>query len=132
PEADDIMQRPPRALTSSPFAAANIGAAVVQGIGTALVLLAGYGGMLGLGVAAAHSRTAIFIALVIGLFALILANRHPDHALMARGGMRNRWLRPMFAAILVLLALAIGVPFLREVMGLVVPTLADLLVAAIV
>ena len=51
---------------------------------------------------------------------------------MARGGMRNRWVRPMFAAILVLLALAIGVPFLREVMGLVVPTLADLRGAAIV
>ena len=132
PEADDIMQRPPRALASSPFAAGNIGIAVVQGIGTALVLLAGYGGMLGLGVDAAHSRTATFIALIISLFALILANRHPQHALMARGGRRNLWVRRMFAAILLLLALAIGVPFLREVMGLVVPTLADLLGAAIV
>ena len=132
PEADDIMQRPPRALASSPFAAGNIGVAVVQGIGTALILLAGYGCMLGLGVDAAHSRTATFIALIISLFALILANRHPDHALMANGGRRNRWVRRMFAAILLLLALAIGVPFLREVMGLVTPTLADLLGAAIV
>lgn len=132
PEADDIMQRPPRALASSPFAAGNIGIAVMQGIGTAVVLLAGYGGMLGLGVDAAHSRTATFIALIISLFALILANRHPQHALMARGGRRNRWVRRMFVAILLLLALAIGVPFLREVMGLVVPTLADLLGAAIV
>ena len=88
--------------------------------------------LLGLGVDAAHSRTATFIALIISLFALILANRHPDHALVARGGSRNRWVRRMFAAILLLLALAIGVPFLREVMGLVVPTPADLLGAAIV
>ena len=132
PEADDVMQRPPRALASSPFAAGNIGVALVQGIGTALVLLAGYGCMLGLGVDTAHSRTATFIALIISLFALILANRHPDHALVARGGSRNRWVRRMFAAILLLLALAIGVPFLREVMGLVVPTPADLLGAAIV
>ncbi|MGB4857778.1 MAG: cation-translocating P-type ATPase [Dokdonella sp.] len=131
PEADDIMQRPPRALTSSPFAARNIGVAVVQGIGVAVLLLIGYGSMLGLGIDATQSRTAVFIALIIGLFALILANRHPDHPLMSHSGMRNRWLRPMFVGIVLVLSLAIGVPYLRDVMGLALPILASLSGAAI-
>ena len=131
PEADDIMQRPPRALTASPFAARNIGVAVVQGIGAAVLLLIGYGSMLGLGIDSTQSRTAVFIALIIGLFALILANRHPDHPLTSHGGLRNRWLRPMFVGIVLVLTLAIGVPYLRDVMGLALPTLGSLAGAAI-
>ena len=131
PEAEDIMQRPPRALAASPFAASNIGIAVVQGIGAAILLLVGYGSMLGLGIDATHSRTTIFIALVLGLFALILANRHPDHSLLAHSALRNRWLRPMFIGIVLVLTLAIGVPYLRDVMGLALPTLASLGGAAI-
>jgi Ca2+-transporting ATPase len=131
PEADDIMRRPPRALASSPFAASNIGVAVVQGIGAAVLLLVGYGSMLALGIDAAHSRTAVFITLIIGLFALILANRHPDHSLTAHSGMRNRWLPRMFVGIVLVLMLAIGVPYLREVMSLELPTLVSLAGAAI-
>ncbi|WP_256645746.1 cation-translocating P-type ATPase [Thermomonas paludicola] len=131
PEADDIMQRPPRALADSPFAAGNIAAAAVQGIGAAGILLAGYGSMLALGIDVAHSRTAVFIALILGLFALILANRHPDHPLMAHSGMRNRWLRLMFLGIVLLLTLAVGVPYLRDVMGLSVPTAVTLAGSAI-
>ena len=131
PEASDIMQRPPRAQTASPFAASNIGAAVAQGIGVAAILLLGYGSMLGFGIDPAHSRTTVFVTLIIGLFALILANRHPDRPLMAKSGMRNRWLRPMFVAIVLLLTLAIGVPTLREVIGLALPTAASLTGVAI-
>ncbi|HET9033731.1 MAG TPA: cation-translocating P-type ATPase [Dokdonella sp.] len=131
PEAEDIMQRPPRALISSPFAAGNIGIAVIQGIGAAILLLIGYGGMLGLGIDASQSRTTIFIALVLGLFALILANRHPDHSLLAHSALRNRWLRPMFIGIVLVLTLAIGVPYLRDVMGLALPAWTSLGGAAI-
>ena len=131
PEADDIMQRPPRAITESPFAASNIGVAVVQGIGAAVILLIGHGSMLRLGIDAAHSRTSIFIALILGLFALILANRHPDHSLMAHSGLRNRWLRPMFIGMVLMLSLSIGVPYLRGVMALALPTLPSLAGAAI-
>ncbi len=131
PEAEDIMQRPPRALAASPFAAGNIGVAVVQGIGAAGILLVGYGSMLALGIDATHSRTAVFISLILGLFALILANRHPDHSLLAHSALRNRWLRPMFIGIVLVLTLAIGVPYLRDVMGLAFPTMPSLAGAAI-
>jgi Ca2+-transporting ATPase len=131
PESADIMHRPPRPADSSPFAVGNIVVAVVQGIGAAVLLLVGYGVMLGLGIDAMQSRTAVFGALVIGLFALILANRDPAHALMAHGGMGNRWLRLMFVGIVLVLALATGVPYLREVMGLALPTLASLTGTAI-
>lgn len=131
PEADDIMQRPPRPIMESPFAAGNIGVAVVQGIGAAAILLIGHGSMLRWGIDATQSRTAIFIALILGMFALILANRHPDHPLMAHSGLRNRWLRPMFIGLLLMLALAIGVPYLRGVMALALPTLPSLIGAAI-
>ncbi|KRG44105.1 ATPase [Stenotrophomonas pictorum JCM 9942] len=122
PEADGVMQRPPRALAESPFAAGNIAVAIVQGIGAAMVLLAGYGSILSAGIDVTHGRTAVFIALIFGLFALVLANRHPDHSLVARGHMRNRWLRPMFLGVVLLLTLAISVPYLRHIMGLSMPT----------
>jgi Ca2+-transporting ATPase len=131
PEADDIMRRPPRALGASPFAAGNIGQAVVQGIGVAALLLVGYGSMLGVGMHEASSRTAIFIALVIGLFALILANRRSDHSLVALRGIRNPWMPRMFCGMILVLCVAITVPYLRKVMSLAWPTTACLLATAI-
>ncbi len=131
PEADGIMQRPPRALAASPFAAGNIGVAVVQGIGAAVLMLIGYGSMLGLGMDAEHSRAAVFISLILALFALVLANRHPDRALLSPGTARNRWLRPMFLGVLLVLGLSIGVPYLRAVMGLALPTVSSLAGAVI-
>ena len=124
PEADDIMQRPPRATNASPFAGHNIAVAIIQGLGFAGLLLLGYGALLGLGVDVVQSRTATFFALVIGLFALILANRDLAHPLVASLRIRNRWMPRMFAGIVLMLVLAISVPYLRSIMGLAVPTRA--------
>lgn len=121
PEADDIMRRPPRSVNASPFAIGNIVPAAIQGIGASIILLVGYGSMLGLGIDPAHSRTAIFIALVLGLFALILGNRHPEDPLISGSGVRNRWLWPMLAGVVLVLVLAVGTPYLRDIMGLTVP-----------
>ena len=121
PEADGIMQRPPRARAASPFARANLEYAVVQGLGLAAILLLGYGVLLGQGMDLAPSRTAVFLALVIGLFLLILANRDVSHSLLNRMGPRNPWLPRMFGGVTVVLVLVIGVPFFRGVMGLALP-----------
>ncbi|MGH8122975.1 MAG: cation-translocating P-type ATPase [Rudaea sp.] len=131
PEADNIMRRPPRARSASPFARANLEYAVIQGLGFAAILLLGYGVLLGQGMDAAHSRTAVFMALVIGLFVLILANRAMTRPLLARLHAKNPWLPRMFAGVAVMLALVIGVPFFRAVMALAIPNVATLGWAAV-
>ena len=130
PEADDIMSRPPRARTASPFARANLQYAVIQGLGFAGILLLGYGLLLGQDIDAVQSRTAVFVALVIGLFLLTLGNRTISHPPLARMRIKNPWLPRMFGGVAVMLALVIGVPFLRGVMGLAVPDAVTLTSAA--
>jgi Ca2+-transporting ATPase len=130
PAADDIMRRPPRAPSDSPFAVANLRYAVIQGLGFAGILLLGYGLLLGQDLGAAPSRSAVFIALVIGLFLLTLANRDLSRPALARTLAKNPWLPRMFGGVALMLAAVVSVPFLRGVMGLAVPGTASLLAAA--
>ncbi len=120
PEADDIMQRPPRAPSATPFAVAHLAGAVVQGLGVALILLLGHALLAGLGIDAAHARGAVFIALVAGVLLLILANRGLARPHLPRV-VANPWLPRMAAGMAVMLALVFGVPFLREIMRLALP-----------
>jgi Ca2+-transporting ATPase len=130
PAEDDIMSRPPRAASDSPFAAANLRDAVIQGFGFAGILLLGYGLLPGQDLDAAQSRSAVFIALIVGLFLLTLANRDPSHPALARHPAKNRWLMRMFGAVAVMLVIVIGVPFFRGVMGLAIPNASMLLASA--
>jgi Ca2+-transporting ATPase len=130
PAADDIMRRPPRAPSDSPFAVANLRYAVIQGLGFAGILLLGYGALLGQGLDAAQSRGAVFIALVLGLFLLTLANRDASRPALVRTPAKNPWLVRMFGGVALMLAIVIGVPFFRDVMGLAIPNAAMLLTVA--
>ncbi|MBN8893731.1 MAG: cation-translocating P-type ATPase [Rhodanobacter sp.] len=130
PAADDIMRRPPRAPSDSPFAVANLRHAVLQGLGFAGILLLGYGALLGQGLDAAQSRGAVFIALVLGLFLLTLANRDVSRPALVRTPAKNPWLVRMFGGVALMLAIVIGVPFFRDVMGLAIPNAAMLLTVA--
>jgi Ca2+-transporting ATPase len=130
PADDDIMRRPPRAASDSPFAAANLRFAVIQGLGFAGILLLGYGLLPGQGMAAVQSRSAVFIALIKGLFLLTLANRDMSHPMLARHPAKNPWLRRMFGAVTAMLVIVIGVPFFRGVMGLALPNTPLLLASA--
>ncbi len=121
PEAADTMSRPPRPQGESPFARRNLIYAMVDGLGFSGVLLAGYAAMLDLGLQAAEARTAVFGALVLGVFLLILANRQPGTALFARRHPGNRWLPRMLVGIVLLLIVVIAVPYLASVMQLVPP-----------
>jgi Ca2+-transporting ATPase len=129
PAANDLMQRPPRALADSPFAPANLRLAVIQGLGVAALLLLGYGVMLGQGLDAAVGRGAVFVALVVGLFLLTLANRDLSRPALSRGVAKNPWLPRMFGGVALMLALVAVVPFFRGVMGMAPPD-ATLLLAA--
>jgi len=131
PAADDIMRRPPRAASDSPFAVASLRYAVIQGLGFAGILLLGYGLLLGQNLDAAQSRSAVFIALVIGLFLLTLANRDLGRPALARTPARNPWLPRMFGGVALMLLLVVGIPFLRKVMALTLPGTTTLMAAAI-
>jgi Ca2+-transporting ATPase len=127
PADEGIMRRPPRAPSDSPFAAANLRYAVIQGLGVAAILLLGYGVLVGQGLDAAQGRGAVFIALVLGLFLLTLANRDASRPALARTPAKNPWLPRMFGGVALMLAIVIGVPFFRGVMGLALPNAPTLL-----
>lgn len=116
PAASDVMRRPPRPRLASPFAAGNLGLALVQGAGIGVVLLVGVFLLRRLGWADHDLRASGFVALVLALFLLILANRD-----VHRGALRNlrgnRWILRMVAGVSLVLAALLTAPFLRGIMG---------------
>ncbi|WP_395683237.1 cation-translocating P-type ATPase [Dokdonella sp.] len=121
PEAEDIMRRPPRTTSATPFAGPVLVESVVQGLGIAMMLLLGHGLLAGVGFDATQGRTAVFIALVAGVMLLILANRGRTRWRRLGDAPANPWLPRMAIGMMLVLALVVGVPFLREVMRLAVP-----------
>jgi Ca2+-transporting ATPase len=135
PQAAGIMQRAPRRRQASPFEQQNLAPALLQGAGLAAMLLLGTWAMLrwgwGADAGAAVLRSTVFITLVLGLFLLVLANRDPRRTLRANLSLPNPWLERMALGVVLLLALALGLPWLRQVMGLAIPTPAELVVVAV-
>jgi len=117
PEASDIMTRPPRKLTDSPFAFSTLLYPLLQGIGMAEVLLLGYWLMDGQGFQADEIRGAMFMGLVLGLCLLILANRNAARSLLHGLTASNPWIWRIFGAVGLLLVVVFTVPVLRDVMG---------------
>ena len=124
-----IMKRPPRPLGTSPFALRKIGAALAQGCGLSAILLAGYAAMQAAGWPPAMARGSVFVALIISLFLLILANRDPARATLANLRMDNPWLPRMLAAVGLVLAAAVWLPALRRIMDFARPDVTMLLAA---
>ena len=144
-EAADLMTRAPRARDASPFAMASLGAGLVQGIGLAAILLLGYGVMTGLmgvpqswgldfgqgpGLGEDSARAVVFMALVCGVFLLVLANRSPRRAQAGEPRQTNPWLLRMAAAVVLLLVAVNLVPWLRNVMRFAVPDASGFAAAA--
>jgi Ca2+-transporting ATPase len=126
PEASGLMTRGPRPVSDSPFGAAPLVYAVLQGLGIAAVLLLGYAGLARLGWSAAQGRTVVFGTLMLSVMLLILASRTSPRA--APGGLAqpNPLLKHMALGMCLLLAAVLGLPWLRQIMGLVLPELAGL------
>ncbi|CDW93647.1 MULTISPECIES: cation-translocating P-type ATPase [Thiomonas] len=130
PAAADVMQRPPRPLTASPFTLNNIGFALLQGLGIAAVLLAGHALLQHYtDWPEADLRLAVFTALVLALFLLILANRDLRHAAAFNLRAENPWLARMFAAVTAMLAAVLLIPGLRDVMGFASVSLPPMIAA---
>ena len=129
PEDRGLMERPPRPVSSSPFAAAPLGYAVLQGLGIAAVLLLGFSWLAGRDWSAAQGRSTVFLALVLSVLLLILANRDLTRPAPMGVTAANPWLGRMAAAVGLLLVAVLGMPWLRNVMGLEWPGTEGLAVA---
>lgn len=116
PPDPKLMLRPPRAPTATPFGARALGNGLGQGAGMAAVLLGANWLMLALGFSAPAIRFALFCGLVLGLIALIFANRDPSQHLGATLTTKNLWLWRLSAAVGLLLAALVLVPSLRDLL----------------
>lgn len=125
PEASGLMARGPRPVSDSPFGVAPLVYAVLQGLGIAAVLLLGYAGLAQLGWNAVQGRTVVFGTLMFSVMLLILASRTSPGA--AHGGLAeaNPLLKHMALGMSLLLAAVLGLPWLRQIMGLALPDLAS-------
>ncbi|HEX5329208.1 cation-translocating P-type ATPase [Sulfuricurvum sp.] len=120
------MNRPPRPLSATPFSLNNIGFAMIQGAGIALILLVGYFVLMQKGWSIHAVQSTLFIALVFDLFLLVLANS--DFADTIRfGTKRNPMLIYMFAGVITLLAMVLLIPALRDMLGFAQLSLTHLL-----
>jgi Ca2+-transporting ATPase len=132
PAAANSMQHPPRAPDASPFTLGNIGYALAQGLGIAVILLVGHALLHAFtGWTESDLRLAVFTALVLTLFLLILANRDLTHAAVFNLRGDNPWLMRMFFGVALVLAAVILIPPLRAVMGFAEISLPPFLAAVI-
>jgi P-type Ca2+ transporter type 2C len=132
PEAQDLMSRPPRLPSASPFSLSNLTYGLLQGLGLAVVLLGASWLMTAWAWSPESVRATVFIALVLGIFLLVLVNRDLHRNLLASVLIRNHWLLGMATAVTVLLLAAFGIPWLRQVMGFGVPAPQAILIVAVI
>ncbi|MEO5607309.1 MAG: cation-translocating P-type ATPase [Polaromonas sp.] len=130
PEDDDLMERPPRPVSDSPFALAPLGQSVLQGLGIAAVLLAGQAWLVAQGWSVAQGRSVVFGTLILSVMLLILANRDLSRPALRGVSDPNPWLGRMAIAMALMLSAVLGLPWLRHLMGLELPGMAGLAVAA--
>ncbi|MET1115755.1 MAG: cation-translocating P-type ATPase [Comamonas sp.] len=116
PEEDDLMNRPPKPATDSPFSLGNMAYGLLQGLGLALVLLLANRCMLAEHWPAAEIRSTLFASLVASLFLLVLVHRHAVNIFS------NPWLPRLGAAVAAVLSLVLWQPWLRGVMGFAPPS----------
>jgi Ca2+-transporting ATPase len=120
PGSPDLMRRPPRPRTHTPFTPGRLTYAISQGTGLAALLTAGCAVLLMHGSDAAQARIAGFAGLLVGLFLLALAESSFG---FRRHECRNPWLKWMLLGVAACLAVVLGIPPLRALMGLALPDL---------
>ena len=128
-EDADLMERPPRPASDSPFILSRLLPAMLQGVGIAAWLLAFQAWSSAQGWDAQQSRTVVFCALLAAVLLLVMANRTGRVRCWWRTG--NPWLLPMVGALGLLLLLVLGWPWLRALLGLALPASGALLAGAV-
>lgn len=116
PEEPDIMRRPPRSAQAWAFSRANLGVALLNGLGVAAIMLGTYAVLYRAGWASSDLRLSNFVGLVLALFPVILASREggwPGFLGLAR----NPWLPAIVTGICATVGATLLFPPLRALMG---------------
>lgn len=123
PESASIMRRPPRPVDETPFHLPNLWRGALQGFGLALILLLGDTLVLQMGETPQLGRSAVFTALLVGVFLLTLSNCNLSRPLWTALSRHNPWLLVMLAGVMGMLALMMLVPPLRALLGMERPSI---------
>ncbi|MBU2428050.1 MAG: cation-translocating P-type ATPase, partial [Gammaproteobacteria bacterium] len=132
PESEQLMDQPPRRSTDSPFNLRHLMSGMLQGLGVAAILLTTYGWMAAQAWDPAQSSSLIVLMLIISVYLLILANRDLHHTAILGLFSNNPWVLRMSGVIALLLLLFFGIPWLRHLLGLTLPGLAEMWVVGTV
>jgi P-type Ca2+ transporter type 2C len=132
PEAAGIMKRAPRTSGASPFSTDNVLRGLLQGGGLAAALLAGAWVMTVLQWDARIIRATTFIAIVFGVLLLVVANRNFSQSIVKNFRFDNTWLIWMLVFTAALLTVVFAIPWMRDIMGVAVPSVESyFLIAAL-
>ncbi len=115
--SSDVMCRPPRQPSATPFSRKNIGFAILQGSGIAFILLVGSAILQMIGWSEAEIRVGIFTALVPTLFFLVLFNLNIHNETEHNMKKRNPWLLYMLFGVSLILICILFIPMFRNLMG---------------
>jgi len=121
PADPQVMMRPPRPTSDSPFAVWGLLHASLQGLGMAAILMLGQDWLVHQGWSTAQGRSVILSTLVLGVVLLILTHRDAQRSIWQSVIAPNPWLAHMMLGITVLIFVMLGIPWLRNLMGLAVP-----------
>jgi len=108
------MRRPPRPANASLFERAQLLRSLAQGLLVVVVLLGLFAFALHDAEGVAHARTLTFAALIVVSLALILANRSWSRSIREGLSSPNVALWWVLGGALMVLALALGIPIVRE------------------
>lgn len=117
PARRDLMKDPPRPPDRTPFGWRSLEVALWQGLGVTGILLGGFVLFHALGWPLDRVRAVLFLALVLTVLLLILANRTPGAPKGKEKPPENPVTIRLFIAVPLFLALFYTIPFLRNRMG---------------
>jgi Ca2+-transporting ATPase len=117
PEEADVMNRPPREPNAPLFSRRTLGLSLLQGLSVLIVVLAVFAVSLYRGQSESEARTLTYTTLIIANLGLILANRSWSRTILETMSTPNPALWWVVGGALVLLAVVIYVPFVRDLFG---------------
>jgi P-type Ca2+ transporter type 2C len=128
PESPEVMKRPPRNPQQPMFSRQLITLSLLQGVSVLVSVLAIFLLSLSLGRSEPEVRAMTFTTLVFANLGLIFVNRSQSRTVLATLHVRNAAFWWVIAGGLLLLALVLSVPFLRELFSFSPLTATDLLI----
>ncbi len=126
-EDKSLMERPPRSSSDSPFSSAQLLSGFLQGLGVALVLLAGKWWAEASDWSTQETRTVIYLSLLLSVMLLIWSNRTVSASIGGPGGSKNPFWWWMVAGVGMVWLALIHVSWIRNLMKLTQPGFAQLM-----